>query len=49
MRTKIRTTIAEHFGTINAANLKGAHALLEPFCHAQLFEITHGPKGTFPI
>jgi NADPH2:quinone reductase len=26
---KIRTTIAEHFGTINAANLKRAHALLE--------------------
>ena len=26
---KIRSTIAEHFGTINAANLKRAHALLE--------------------
>ena len=26
---KIRTTVAEHFGTINAANLKRAHALLE--------------------
>jgi NADPH2:quinone reductase len=26
---KIRTTIAEHFGTINAANLKRAHAFLE--------------------
>jgi zinc-binding alcohol dehydrogenase family protein len=26
---KIRTTISEHFGTINAANLKRAHALLE--------------------
>jgi NADPH:quinone reductase len=26
---KIRTTIAEHFGIINAANLKRAHALLE--------------------
>jgi zinc-binding alcohol dehydrogenase family protein len=25
----IRTTVAEHFGTINAANLKRAHALLE--------------------
>lgn len=25
----IRTTLAEHFGTINAANLKKAHALLE--------------------
>jgi len=27
---KIRTTVAEHFGTINAANLKRAHVLLEP-------------------
>ena len=26
---KIRTTLAEHFGTINAANLKRAHALIE--------------------
>ena len=26
---KIRTTVAEHFGTINAANLKRAHVLLE--------------------
>ena len=26
---KIRTTVAEHFGNINAANLKRAHALLE--------------------
>ena len=26
---KIRTTFAEHFGTINAANLKRTHALLE--------------------
>ena len=26
---EIRTTVAEHFGTINAANLKRAHALLE--------------------
>ena len=26
---KIRTTIAEHFGTINAENLKRAHVLLE--------------------
>jgi NADPH:quinone reductase-like Zn-dependent oxidoreductase len=26
---KIRSTVAEHFGTINAANLKRAHALLE--------------------
>jgi NADPH:quinone reductase-like Zn-dependent oxidoreductase len=26
---KIRTTIAEHFGNIYAANLKRAHALLE--------------------
>jgi NADPH:quinone reductase-like Zn-dependent oxidoreductase len=26
---KIRTTVAKHFGTINAANLKRAHALLE--------------------
>ncbi|SDF57673.1 zinc-binding alcohol dehydrogenase family protein [Bosea robiniae] len=26
---KIRTTLAEHFGTINATNLKGAHALIE--------------------
>jgi NADPH2:quinone reductase len=26
---KIRTTVAEHFGPINAANLKRAHALLE--------------------
>ncbi|MBJ7440127.1 MAG: zinc-binding alcohol dehydrogenase family protein [Sphingopyxis sp.] len=26
---KIRTTLAEHFGTITAANLKRAHALLE--------------------
>jgi NADPH:quinone reductase-like Zn-dependent oxidoreductase len=26
---KMRTTVAEHFGTINAANLKRAHALLE--------------------
>jgi NADPH:quinone reductase len=26
---RIQTTIAEHFGTINAANLKRAHALLE--------------------
>ncbi|MBB5193215.1 zinc-binding alcohol dehydrogenase family protein [Silvimonas terrae] len=25
----LRTTVAEHFGTINAANLKKAHALLE--------------------
>ncbi|MCG6965349.1 MAG: zinc-binding alcohol dehydrogenase family protein [Chromatiaceae bacterium] len=25
----IRTTVAEHFGTINAANLKRAHALIE--------------------
>jgi len=25
----IRTTLAEHFGSINAANLKRAHALLE--------------------
>ena len=25
----LRTTLAEHFGTINAANLKRAHALLE--------------------
>jgi NADPH:quinone reductase-like Zn-dependent oxidoreductase len=25
----VRTTLAEHFGTINAANLKKAHALLE--------------------
>ncbi|MBV8464392.1 MAG: zinc-binding dehydrogenase, partial [Burkholderiales bacterium] len=25
----IKTTVAEHFGTINAANLKRAHALLE--------------------
>lgn len=28
-RGRIRTTIAEHFGTINAQNLKKAHALLE--------------------
>lgn len=26
---RIRTTVGEHFGTINAANLKRAHALLE--------------------
>jgi NADPH:quinone reductase-like Zn-dependent oxidoreductase len=26
---KIRTTVAEHFGKINAENLKRAHALLE--------------------
>ncbi len=26
---KIRTTLAEHFGTINATNLKRAHALIE--------------------
>jgi NADPH2:quinone reductase len=26
---KIRTTVAEHFGTSNAANLKRAHVLLE--------------------
>jgi NADPH:quinone reductase-like Zn-dependent oxidoreductase len=26
---KIRSTVAEHFGTINAANLKRVHALLE--------------------
>jgi NADPH:quinone reductase-like Zn-dependent oxidoreductase len=26
---KMRTTVAEHFGIINAANLKRAHALLE--------------------
>jgi NADPH:quinone reductase len=26
---KIRTTVAEHFGTSNAANLKHAHVLLE--------------------
>ena len=26
---KIRTTVGEHFGIINAANLKRAHALLE--------------------
>ena len=26
---QIRTTLAEHFGTINAANLKRAHALIE--------------------
>jgi NADPH:quinone reductase-like Zn-dependent oxidoreductase len=26
---KIRTTVAEHFGIINAANLKRAHTLLE--------------------
>lgn len=26
---KLRTTMSEHFGTINAANLKRAHALLE--------------------
>jgi NADPH:quinone reductase-like Zn-dependent oxidoreductase len=26
---KIRTTVAEHFGNINATNLKRAHALLE--------------------
>ena len=26
---RIRTTLAEHFGTINAANLKRAHALIE--------------------
>ena len=26
---KIRSTVAEHFGTINAANLKRAHTLLE--------------------
>jgi NADPH:quinone reductase-like Zn-dependent oxidoreductase len=26
---KIRSTVAEHFGSINAANLKRAHALLE--------------------
>ncbi|KRE08842.1 Zn-dependent oxidoreductase [Bosea sp. Root670] len=26
---KIRTTLAEHFGTINASNLKRAHALIE--------------------
>jgi NADPH:quinone reductase len=26
---KIRSTVAEHFGPINAANLKRAHALLE--------------------
>ena len=26
---KIRTTVVEHFGTINAANLKRAHVLLE--------------------
>ena len=25
----IRTTLAEHFGTINAANLRRAHALIE--------------------
>jgi hypothetical protein len=25
----IRTTLAEHFGPINAANLKRAHALIE--------------------
>ena len=25
----IKTTLAEHFGTINATNLKRAHALLE--------------------
>ncbi len=25
----IKTTVAEHFGTINAANLRKAHALLE--------------------
>jgi hypothetical protein len=25
----IRTTLADHFGTINAANLKKAHALIE--------------------
>ena len=26
---KIRSTVAEHFGNINAASLKRAHALLE--------------------
>lgn len=26
---KVRTTVADHFGTINAANLRRAHALLE--------------------
>ena len=26
---RVRTTLAEHFGTINAANLKRAHALIE--------------------
>ena len=26
LRGKIRTTVAEHFGIINAANLKRAHA-----------------------
>ena len=26
---KVRTTLAEHFGTINANNLKRAHALIE--------------------
>jgi NADPH:quinone reductase-like Zn-dependent oxidoreductase len=25
----LRTTLGEHFGTINAANLRRAHALLE--------------------
>jgi NADPH:quinone reductase-like Zn-dependent oxidoreductase len=25
----VRTTVGEHFGSINAANLKHAHALLE--------------------
>jgi zinc-binding alcohol dehydrogenase family protein len=28
-KDRIRTTLAEHFGTINAANLKRAHALIE--------------------